>query len=441
MDPLLSTATRLAAAIRSRELSAAEALDAHLGQIDRHNGALNAVVILDADRAREQARAADAALARGEVWGPLHGVPFTLKDAFATAGMRSTVGSPLFDYVPDEDATVVARLKAAGGILMGKTNVAELLGDYQTDNPIFGRTNNPWDPARTPGGSSGGAAAALAAGMTPFEIATDLAGSIRIPAHFCGVFGFKPTEHRVSLAGAAPDPHDSPRAIRIMSSLGPMARAAEDLALLYGIIAGADGRDTDVAPVPIDLPPTADKLRIAVAPTFAGLPVAADIRSAVERTARELARLGAVVEEASLPPIDLAAAGALIGMVVEATQPDAQATLVQYMAALQQRDRSIMAWEDFFDRWDALLCPPSMTAAFPHCEPGTPLNVDGRNVDYFTVSAHTMPFNYTGHPAVVVPSGLDAATLPIGVQVVAKRWADAKVLAIAEVVARVSGGF
>src|SRR5437867_7792779 len=172
MDIVFSSTTQLAAAIRAGHVSATEVLEAHLAQIDKHNPALNAIVTMDAERARERAQEADEALARGQVWGPLHGVPFTLKDAHATAGMRTTTGfPPLADYVPQEDSTVTARLKAAGGILLGKTNVAMMLADYQSTNPIFGRTNNPWNIERTPGGSSGGAAAALAAGMTPFEVA------------------------------------------------------------------------------------------------------------------------------------------------------------------------------------------------------------------------------------------------------------------------------
>src|SRR5437763_16407949 len=192
MDIVFSSTTQLAAAIRAGHVSATEVLEAHLAQIDTHNPALNAIVTMDAERAYERAREADKALARGEVWGPLHGVPFTLKDAHATAGMRTTTEfPPLADYVPQEDSTVTARLTAAGGNLIGKTNVPVLLADFQSNNPIFGRTNNPWNLARTPGGSSGGAAAALASGMTPFEMGTDLAGSIRIPAHFCGLVGLK----------------------------------------------------------------------------------------------------------------------------------------------------------------------------------------------------------------------------------------------------------
>src|SRR5579863_810125 len=274
-DIVFSSTTQLAAAIRAGHVSATEVLEAHLAQIATHNPALNAIITMDAEHAYEQARKADEALARGEVWGPLHGVPFTLKDAHATAGMRTTTGfPPLADYVPQEDSPVAARLKKAGGILFGKTNVAMMLADFQSINPIFGRTNNPWNVERTPGGSSGGAAAALAAGMTPFEIGTDLSASIRIPAHFCGVFGLKPTERRVPLTGLIPG-LPGPRPIRIMSCIGPMARTVEDLALLYPIIAGPDGRDTEVQPVPIDEVPTLDlkKLRIAFAPTFTGFPV------------------------------------------------------------------------------------------------------------------------------------------------------------------------
>ena len=330
-------------------VSATEVLKAHLAQIEAHNPALNSVVTLDVERAYERAQKADAALARGKVWGPLHGVPFTLKDAHATAGMRTTTGfPPLADYVPQEDSTVTARLKAAGGILMGKTNVPMMLADYQSANPIFGRTNNPWDVERMPGGSSGGAAAALASGMTPFEIGTDLSASIRIPAHFCGVFGLKPTEQRVPLTGMIPG-LPGPRPVRIMSCIGPMARTVEDLALLYSIIAGPDGQDTEVAPVPVDEMPelVLKDLRVAFAPTFPGIPVATEMRAAVEELARQLTPICAAVEEVPLPQADfnqdLARAGEMIGMMTGAFQPEAQehpTTLTQYLEALHNRDQS-----------------------------------------------------------------------------------------------------
>src|SRR6266852_5922538 len=451
MDIVFSSTTQLAAAIRAGHVSATEVLEAHLAQIDKHNPTLNAIITMDAERARERAREADEALTRGEVWGPLHGVPFTLKDAHATAGMRTTTGfPPLANYVPQDDSPVAARLKAAGGNLIGKTNVHMMLADpAQSINPIFGRTKNPWNIERTPGGSSGGAAAALAAGMTPFEIGTDLTGSIRIPAHFCGVFGLKPTEHRVPLTGLIPG-LPGPRPIRIMSCIGPMARTVEDLALLFAIIAGPDGRDTDVAPVPVEeVPQLALKhLRVAFAPTFPGLPVAAEIRDPVEELAKQLSPMCAAVEEATLPQVDfnqeLMNAGALIGMMVGAFQPEEQerpATLAQYLEALERRDQSILAWEQFFEKWDVLLCPPSMVTAFPHCEPGSPLHVDGRQVIYWMVSAHSTVFNYTGHPAVVLPYKLDRDGLPMGVQIVGKRWSEARLLAMAKALSEVTGAF
>jgi amidase len=446
-----STTVQIAAAIRAREVSASEVLEAHLAQIAAVNPALNAVVTVDEPGARARALQADQALARGEAWGPLHGVPFTLKDAHSTAGMRTTIGfPPLADHRAQEDGAVAARLKRAGGVLVGKTNVAMLLGDYQTSNPVFGRTNNPWDLRRTPGGSSGGAAAALAAGMTPFEIGTDLSASIRIPAHCCGVFGLKPTENRVPTTGLFPDPSGAPRAIRVMTTIGPMARSAEDLELLYGIIAGPDGCDTEAPPVPVENAPipAIKTLRIAVALTFPGFPVAADIRDTVERVARDLDRAGARVEAAPLPSLDfsqdLSSAGALIGMMIGAFQPGEgtpPATLPDYLEALHRRDRSIVAWESFFRSWDALLCPASMTTAFPHCATGAPIALDGEPVSYWMIPAHGALFNYSGHPAVVTPCGLDRGGLPIGLQLVGRRWSEARLLAIAQALTPLTGGF
>ena len=450
MTIVFSSTTQLAIAIRSGQVSASEVLAAHLEQIATHNPTLNAVITLDAEQAHKRAREADEALARGEVWGPLHGVPFTLTDAHATAGMRTTTGfPPLANYVPHEDSTITARLKAAGGILIGKTNVPMMLADFQSNNPIFGRTNNPWNIERTPGGSSGGAAAALASGMTPFEIGTDLSASIRIPAHFCGLFGLKPTEQRVPLTGLIPG-LPGPRPIRIMSCIGPMARTVEDLALLYSIIAGPDGRDTEVQPVPVDEVPDLEmkNLRIAFAPTFPGFPIAADMRAAIEELARRLSPLCKVVEEAALPQLDFnqegASAGALIGMMTGAFQPEEQerpTTLAHYLEALHRRDQSILAWEQFFDEWDVLLCPPSMMTAFPHCEPGSPLHIDDQEAAYWMVSAHGTVFNYTGHPAVVLPYTLDRSGLPIGIQLIGKRWSESRLLAIAQALSEVTGPF
>ena len=451
MDLVFSSTTDLAAAIAARKISAVEALDAHLAQIDRHNEAVNAVISLDREGARERAKKADAALARGEAPGPLHGVPFTLKDTHETSGMKTTVGFPPFaDYVASQDSPVAARLKAAGGVLMAKTNVATMLSDWQSNNPLFGRTSNPWNLERTAGGSSGGAAAAVAAGMTPFDVGTDMQDSIRLPGAFCGVYGLKPTEHRVSLAGAFPDPGGAARSVRLMSCLGPLARSVDDLALIYQIIAGPDGRDADLAPVPVEAMPKLDlkTLRIAFAPSFPGFPVAGDISAAVENLARHLQGAGAMVEEARLPKLDLhddlAQGGALIGMMMEAAQPEPpeQPTPVsRWFEALARRDRSVLTWDRFFENWDALLCPVAMTTAFPHCEPGTPLKVDGKDQNYWMLPAYGAVFNYSGHPALSMPCGEDREGLPTGLQLAGRRWSEARLLGIARAMAPLTGGF
>ncbi|MES0067367.1 amidase [Mesorhizobium sp. M0074] len=451
MDIVFSSTTNLAAATRDRTVSAIEVLDAHLAQIDRHNEAVNAVVTLDRDGARQRAGKADEAQARGEALGPLHGVPFTLKDTHETAGMRTTVGFPAFaDFAPRADSPVVAWLKAAGGILVGKTNVATMLGDWQSSNPLFGRTGNPWNLQRTAGGSSGGAAAALGTGMTPFEVGTDMQDSIRLPAAFCGVCGLKPTEHRVSLAGAFPDPGGAPRSVRLISCLGPMARSVEDLVLIYRLIAGPDGSDTDLAPVPVEDMPELDltTLRIAFAPSFPGFPVAGEIRAAVESLAKELQAAGAIVEEAKLPKLDLhddlEQGGALIGMMLEAAQPEPRekpTRVSRWFEALARRDRSILAWERFFDGCDALLCPVAMATAFPHCDPGTSIEVDGSEQSYWMLPAYGAVFNYSGHPALSLPCGQDSNGLPIGLQLVGKRWSESRLLGIARAIEPLAGGF
>ena len=451
MNPVFSSTVELAAAIARRKISAVEALDAHLAQIDRHNEGVNAVISLDREGACERAKKADAALARGATPGPLHGVPFTLKDMHETVGMKTTVGFPPFaDYVASHDSPVVARLKAAGGVLMAKTNVATMLSDWQSDNPLFGRTSNPWNLERTAGGSSGGAAAAVAAGMTPFDVGTDMQDSIRLPAAFCGVYGLKPTEHRVSLAGAFPNPGNAARSVRLMSCIGPLARGVDDLSLIYQIIAGPDGRDADLAPVPVETTPKLDlkTLRIAFAPSFPGLPVAGAIGVAVEKLASQLQSAGALVAEAKLPRLDLhddlAQGGALIGMMMEAAQPEPPerpTPISRWFKALARRDTSILAWDRFFDDWDALLCPVAMTTAFSHCEPGTPIKVDGKDQSYWMLPAYGAVFNYSGHPALSIPCGQDSNGLPIGLQLVGKRWSESRLLGIAAAIEPLTGGF
>ena len=309
-DIHFKTAQELATAIRQCRVSAAEVLEAHLEQIKGHNPTLNAIITLDEEGARARAKQADKALARGEVWGPLHGVPITIKDALETVGLRTTGGySPLADYVPARDATVVARLRTAGAVILGKTNLSVLSADYRAENPIFGRTNNPWNLGRTPGGSTGGGAAAVAAGLTALEIGSDLAGSLRIPAHYCGVFALKPTEHRVPTTGHIPEPPGVPRGVRHMQTVGPLARSVEDLALALGLIAGPDGYDSQVPPVPLKTGEQPLKIsRFIWTDDFGGVPVTNDTRSSLSAFVDELQRSGCQI--ARCPPDKLDWVGA-----------------------------------------------------------------------------------------------------------------------------------
>ena len=431
-------ATTLARNIRDGELSAVEAVRAQLDQIAAVNPALNAVITLAADAALAEAERLDGEQATG----PLHGVPILLKDCHETAGMRTTAGSPrLGDYVPLADGTVARRLRAAGAIVLGKTNVSAFLTDVQTTNPLFGRTNNPWNLDRIPGGSSGGAAAAVAAGLAPLDIGSDIGGSIRIPAHCCGIFGLKPTDGRVPNAGHIPDLPGDLRTTRVMNCIGPLARSIDDLELALNIIAGPDIADPDVPPVALDPAPRIDLAvtRFAIAQRFPGLPADAATQQAIAQIGLALEGAGSAVEEV-LPEIDFdeqlatrAALRVIVRMRIE--PPTAPPSAEEYFRLLQQRDELIGDWERFFATYDALICPVMMVPAFPHCERGTPIMVDDATESYDLLAGYCRPFNLTGHPVVTLPVGLSPDGLPIGVQVVGARWSEARLLGIARAMA------
>lgn len=431
-DQIFASAHELATAIQSAEVSSAEVVDAHLAQIDRHNAQLNAVVTLDEDGARGRAREADAALGRGEVWGALHGVPITLEDAHPTSGMRSTWGGlpRLADHVPTYDGTVVTRLKEAGAILLGKTNGPEVWPDS-----VFARTNNPWDLARTPGGSSAGVGAALAAGLAPLDIGLDTLGSIQNPAHYCGVYGMRPTEHRVPLTSVFF--LDPVRKFRVMSVTGPMARSVEDLRLALRIIAGPDGVDTDVPPVPWHDPTLSEmrNLRIAWSSAFPESTTQDEIRAAIEGVARELARQNLTVEE-RLPAVDLkhqyGLGEELFGLVASTFEEDGEHhSLDTYLAALDRRDKVMTAWDEFFAEWDALVAPAGTRTAEQH-EEGDPEPPEEYPYALSVLS---------GCPMVVIPAGVDSQGLPFGLQILGRRWDDERLLTIAEFLSELTLGF
>jgi amidase len=446
-DPLLfAPAHEIVAQIHGRRVSGEEFLDALLAHIARHNPQLSAIVTLDEAGARRRAQEADVALARGELWGPLHGLPVTLKDFHLTAGMRTTWGSgALANHIPTHDSAVPARLKAAGAIILGKTNIA--LGF--PNNPLP-RANNPWDLERTPGGSSTGPAAAVAAGLSPLDIGSDAGGSILGPAHYCGIFGMRHTEGRVSMAGLSGEGLPDPYPIwRIVMALGPMARSARDLHLAMQVIAGPGAEDPLLPPIPWrPLPTVALRgLRVAWAANF-GTPVAPDIAGAIEGLARELAAHGALVE-ASLPEVDLLEqtrlSSALFSLVVGGANPHAEASaatrLSDYFQALARRDALTIKWERFFERWDVLLCPLEPITAPLHTAEAEPLVIDGVAI---SPEQRDVPFAIsavTGGPAITIPIGLDRKGLPIGAMLVGRRWDDERLLAIAEQIAQLAGGY
>ena len=433
----------LADAIRRREVSSVEIVDAYLAQISRHNPKLNAVVTLDEEGARVRALAADAALSRGEVWGVLHGVPITLEDAHPTSGLRSTWGGlpRLADHVPAEDGTVAARLKEAGAVLLGKTSGPEIWPDS-----IFAPTNNPWDLAHTPGGSSAGVGVALAAGLSALDIGADTMGSIQNPAHYCGVYGMRPTEHRVPLTGMFF--LDPVRKFRVMSVAGPMARSVEDLRLALQLLAGPDGLDTHVPLVPWrdHERPVVRDLRIAWSTDFPESTMQEEIRIATENVVGELAAAGATVEDL-MPDVDLrlqyelgvelfdllagtfsAEPTAFSEVANDASEGDNP--LEAYLTALDRRDSIMRAWERFFADQDALILPAGTnTAERQGEEPTEPQEYP------YALSA------VSGCPMVVVPAGIDRQGLPFGLQIIGRRWDDERLLGIAEVMSELTGGF
>jgi amidase len=438
---IFATASDLAARTRARELTAVQVLDAHVQHIEAHNPTLNAIVTLDVTRARERAREADAALARGEMWGPLHGLPMTLEDAHATAGMRSTWGGfPAFkDHIPAEDGTVARRLIAAGAIILGKTHGPNIWPDS-----VFPRTNNPWSIEHSPGTSSSGPGAALAAGLTPLDVGLDTLGSVINPSHYCGVYGMRPTDHRVSVTGSTFI--DQTRKWRVMMTPGPMARSIDDLALTLRILAGPDGSDSEVPPVPWREPraPTLSELRVAWTPSFGGLLVAAEIREGVTALAQRLADTGATVSE-RLPDMDLTAAAALANRLFDAVagaDDKNGATLNDYLTLLAERERQIAAWDRFISSWDVFVCPAGPITAYRHGQDD--VSVDGTvvSLDKFPASdvVHSLS-PITGCPAIVMPLGVSRDGFPFGVQLMGRRWDDERLLAIAKHVGSLTKGF
>jgi amidase len=439
----------MAAMVRERAISPVELVEAHLQQIERRNPSLNAFVTVMGEEALREARAREAALVRAEPLGLLHGVPVTIKDSFDVAGYATQVGSRLrAGHRATRDAAAVARLRAEGAIILGKTNTPELLACYETDNFITGRTNHPLDAERTPGGSSGGEAAAIASYCSPGGIASDGGGSIRIPAHFCGIAGLKPTPGRISTTGHFPS-LGYPGGLTGVA--GPMARCAEDLRLLFSVLAGYDPQDPFSSPVPLRVS-NPQGTRIGVWEQFYDVPVCPEVRAAVQGAAAALAGLGFAVDAFTPQGLERAPnlwaflfsdwPAAAVRKLAEGRESDLHWTLSenlsraeptggQVLETLAARDRMRAALLRQMESVPVLLMPVCGIPAFRHRE--RKWTIDGREVGTFRAMMPALPANVLGLPAVTVPMAVSGSGLPLGVQLVGRPYEDERLLELAVV--------
>jgi Asp-tRNA(Asn)/Glu-tRNA(Gln) amidotransferase A subunit family amidase len=451
------SAREMAQRVREKKISPVDLVEAHLQQIERLNPVLNAFVQVDAGRARLAARNAESAVVNGARLGPLHGVPISIKSSFNVEGLRCEAGTRLrAGFVAGHDAVLVTRLKDAGSIVLGTTNTPEMLMAWETDNLLYGCTNNPWDVERTPGGSSGGEAAAIAAGMSAGGVGSDGGGSIRVPAHFSGICGLKPTPGRIPSTGHFPV---SAGPFASIGVVGPMARNVEDLKILFEAMQGPDAGDTNAAPVPVRWPDEKEmrRLKIGYFEEDGRTPVAPEIRAAVRRAAEAVRSAGFEVECFRPDGLEEArqlwwkyfvvAGGMLLRPMFNGREADLSPTLKQFLdrsAELPPHSgRTLLdAWirrdalrAQFFaqmQEYPILLCPPAAIPAFRHGERSWP--IDGKTVEYLDAWSYTEFFNLLGNPAVVVPVSRSSEGMPIGVQIVGRPWEEELVLAVAGVV-------
>jgi amidase len=453
---IYESASAMAAAIRGKELSAVDLVCASLARIEEVNPQLNAVVQVCAEQALKDAHDADQSVARGDAVGPLHGVPFTLKDAIETKGVVCTGGTEgRSRYSPQEDAVVARRLREAGAILLGKTNCPELGWAWETDNLIYGRTNNPYDLKLSPGGSSGGESAVIAAGGSAFGLGSDAGGSVRFPAHCTGIASIKPTSGRVPRTGHFPGPGGL---LDALWQIGPLARYVEDLALVLPVISGVDGQDAAIVPMPLGDPRGVDlpRLRVAFHADNGIVTPSAEIRACVQRAADALAAAGVSIEEARPKGIEktyeiylalfTADGGAGIEALLAASGTRRIHPLMQRVLELQRQGAKTIAelctligsWDmlrremlAFTSNFDALICPVCAFAGMDH----------GSTYDRLSSFSYTMTSNLTGFPAAVVRGGTSREGLPIGVQVVSQPWREDVALAVAQVLQDALGGW
>jgi amidase len=474
-----ATATELSAALAAKQVSSVELAQHAISRIERHDGKINAVCVRDFARGLEAARAADEGRARGEK-GPLLGIPLTVKESYNVAGLPTTWGNPAQkDFVPGEDALAISRVKQAGGVILGKTNVPIGLGDWQSHNEIYGVTNNPYDLGRTPGGSSGGSSAALAAGYGPLSLGSDIGGSLRVPAFHCGIYAHKPTFALAPSRGHTPPPLPPLPFDRDLSVIGPMARSAADLTLLLDVIAGPDPLEAGKA-YRLALPPPRHgelkNFRVLLIDTDPVLPTSSSVRAAIQELAANLGKSGvAVARESRLLP-DFAASTRLylrmlMSFLAASFAPEVYAGARDAAAKLSPDDASLAAerlrgialshrdwvmadgaraqlraqWRELFNNFDAVICPVMPTPAYPHDhsqdQEKRRIAIDGKDYVYPDQLAWPGIATLPGLPATAIPIGQSAEGLPIGVQIVGPWLEDRTPLRLAELIEREFGGF
>src|SRR6266542_1111767 len=473
-DLCYATATELARWIRDREISSAEVTGAFLARIAAHNSKLNAIVHLFETEARSRAQEADEALARGPSWGALHGVPVTIKEMFLIANTASTLNSNrLKNFIASEDGVLVKRIKAAGAVILGKTNVPANLQGYQCKGDIYPEGKNPYRLECSPGGSTGGGAGAVAAGMTPLELGADGGGSLRVPAHFCGLFCFKPTDKTIVRYGGMPLPKEARGFLVNMGQPGPLGRSIDDLELLWKIIRGPDPSDFEIAPVDWHPPSgrSLEQLRFAWTDGFEEYVAGAETRELLAALAVRVERAGARVEKAA-PAIHPRATevfvqlfGALVGQdmpwlvrkifpifaargllkgqpnVVRLLRRALRMNTQEYAAALGLKRVLAEDIEHFFGSHDVLLAPVSYGPAFKRCKEGSAIDFDGVLGPYNDYCwPYVGAFNATGHPALVMPLGTSKNALPIGIQLIGRYWSEPELLHIARQLAPLTKG-
>ncbi|REJ85575.1 MAG: amidase [Acidobacteria bacterium] len=435
--------------LRDGRIGSEELTRLFIARIEEHDDELNAIVVRDFDRALDAARAADAARARGESLGRLHGLPMTIKESYDIAGLPTTWGDPAAkDNRAQRDAVVVERFKGAGAHFLGKTNVPLNLADFQTFNAIHGTTHNPWRRGHTPGGSSGGSAVALATGMTALESGSDIGGSIRNPAHFCGVYGHKPTLGIVPTRGHQPPGVPQSAQDPDLAVVGPLARSAEDLALAMEILAGPD-----VLEAPgwkLELPPpratSLADLRVALWPDDPLAPVSEQIAGRIREVGERLAAAGATVSDTARPafPTSLSHQTYLPLLDGMMAGPEGELKYFDWMGLHGRRGFLREQWRQFFEQWDVVLCPISTTTAFPQDEEGgfeRTLRVDGDERPYFEQVFWAGLATVAYLPATVFPTGLSEDGLPIGVQAIGPAYGDRTTIEVARLMAQEIGGF